>query len=78
MQTNEPINTSSLQQFIQQVKGADISNQKEVRIPIQQAKQLTYALATILARLTGDYEALMSRKSTEQDTVEVKVDGGKL
>ena len=78
MQTNEPINTSSLQQFIQQVKGADLSNQKEVRIPIQQAKQLTYALATILARLTGDYEALMSRKSTEQDTVEVKVDGGKL
>ena len=78
MQTNEPINTSSLQQFIQQVKRADMSNQKEVRIPIQQAKQLTYALATILARLTGDYEALMSRKSTEQDTVEVKVDGGKL
>jgi|TARA_A100001388_G_C28629984_1_gene431772 hypothetical protein len=78
MQTNEPINTSSLQQFIQQVKGADMSNQKEVRIPIQQAKQVTYALATILARLTGDYEALMSRKSTEQDTVEVKVDGGKL
>ena len=78
MQTNEPINTSSLQQFIQQVKSADLSNQKEVRIPIQQAKQLTYALATILARLTGDYEALMSRKSTEQDTVEVKVDGGKL
>ena len=78
MQTNEPINTSSIQQFIQQVKGADMSNQKEVRIPIQQAKQLTYALATILARLTGDYEALMSRKSTEQDTVEVKVDGGKL
>ena len=78
MPTNEPINTSSLQQFIQQVKGADMSNQKEVRIPIQQAKQVTYALATILARLTGDYEALMSRKSTEQDTVEVKVDGGKL
>ena len=78
MQTNEPINTSSLQQFIQQVKGADMSNQKEVRIPIQQAKQVTYALATILARLTGDYEALMSRKSTEQDTVVVKVDGGKL
>ena len=78
MPTNEPINTSSLQPFIQQVKGADMSNQKEVRIPIQQAKQCTYALATILARLTGDYEALMSRKSTEQDTVEVKVDGGKL
>ena len=78
MQTNEPINTSSLQQFIQQVKGADMSNQKEVRIPIQQAKQLTYALATILARSTGDYEALMSRKSTEQDSVEVQVDGGKL
>ena len=32
MPTKEPINTASLQQFIQQVKGADLSNQKEVRL----------------------------------------------
>ena len=53
MQTKEPINTTSLQQFIQQVKGADLSNQKEVRLDINTAKQVTYALATVLARLAA-------------------------
>ena len=47
MPTKEPINTASLQQFIQQVKGADLSNQKEVRLDINTAKQVTYSLATV-------------------------------
>ena len=62
MPTKEPINTASLQQFIQQVKGADLSNQKEVRLDINTAKQVTYSLATVLARLAGDYEGLMTQK----------------
>jgi len=79
MQTKEPINTTSLQQFIQQVKGADISNQKEVRLDIKTAKQVTYALATVLARLAGDYEGLIAQKdSTQAEAIEVKVDGGTL
>jgi len=79
MPTKEPINTASLQQFIQQVKGADLSNQKEVRLDINTAKQVTYSLATVLARLAGDYEGLMTQKtSREAETIEVKVDGGNL
>jgi hypothetical protein len=79
MQTKDPINTASLQQFIQQVKGADLSNQKEVRLDINTAKQVTYSLATVLARLAGDYEGLMAQKSnTEAEAIEVKVDGGNL
>ena len=79
MQTKEPINTTSLQQFIQQVKGADMSNQKEVRLDIKTAKQVTYALATVLARLAGDYEGLIAQKdSTQAEAIEVKVDGGTL
>ena len=79
MPTKEPINTASIQQFIQQVKGADLSNQKEVRLDINTAKQVTYSLATVLARLAGDYEGLMTQKtSTEAETIEVKVDGGNL
>ena len=34
MQTKEPLNTASLQRFIEQVKGADLGNQKEVRIDL--------------------------------------------
>ena len=33
MQTNDPINTIPIQQFIQQVKTADAGNQKEIKIP---------------------------------------------
>ena len=79
MPTKEPINTASIQQFIQQVKGADLSNQKEVRLDINTAKQVTYSLATVLARLAGDYEGLLAQNtSTEAETIEVKVDGGNL
>ena len=79
MQTKDPINTTSLQQFIQQVKGADLSNQKEVRLDIKTAKQVTYALATVLARLAGDYEGLIAQKDSNQtEAIEVKVDGGNL
>ena len=79
MPTKEPINTASLQQFIQQVKGADIKKKKEVRLDINTAKQVTYSLATVLARLAGDYEGLMTQKtSTEAEAIEVKVDGGNL
>lgn len=79
MPIKEPINTASLQQFIQQVKGADLSNQKEVRLDINTAKQVTYSLATVLARLAGEYEGLMAQNtSTEAEAIEVKVDGGKL
>ena len=53
MPTKEPINTASLQQFIQQVKGADLSNQKEVRLDINTAKQVTYSLATVFAKKLG-------------------------
>ena len=82
MQTKEPLNTASLQRFIEQVKGADLGNQKEVRIDINTAKHITYPLATVLARLAGDYEALMahnnSTEAKKDETVNVQVDGGKL
>jgi len=79
MPTKDPINTGPIQKFIQQVKGADLSNQKEIRISLLDAKQVTYSLATVLARLAGDYEGLIAQNtSTEDQAIEVKVDGGNL
>ena len=50
MQTKEPLNTASLQRFIEQVKGADLGNQKEVRIDIKYClNNHIYALATVLS-----------------------------
>ena len=70
------INTTVLSQFIQTVKGADLAHQKEVRIDITTAKNLSYTLSLVLTRLLGDYETLLSQKPTEETTVNVQMDGG--
>ena len=78
MPTDEPVNTAPIQQFIQRVKAADTGHQKEVKIDIATAKNLTYSLATILARLAGDYESIITKQSKADDTISVKADGGSL
>ena len=40
--SNAPINTAPIQQLIQQIKVADLSNQKEVKIDIATAKNVAY------------------------------------
>jgi hypothetical protein len=75
--TNEPINTAPIQQFIQQVKGADSSNAKDVRLDIQNAKRLAFTLGEVMTRLNGDLEALLIKQSSnENETLEIKLDGG--
>ena len=49
MQTKEAINTIPIQKFVQQVKVADAGNHKEIRMQIQEAKNLMFALSTVLA-----------------------------
>ena len=78
MPTDEPVNTAPIQQFIQRVKAADTGHQKEVKIDIATAKNLTYSLATILARLAGDYESIITKQSKAEETISVKADGGSL
>lgn len=72
-----PINTIPIQQFIQQVKAADLSQQKEIKLDIKTAKALAYSLAEINAKLLEDFDMLF--RKLEQNTggvVEVKMDGG--
>jgi hypothetical protein len=78
MQTNEPINTIPIQQFIQIVKTAESSNQKEIRLPLTQAKALTYALGTVMANHQGRLEKLIidNKSSPDDEVVTVTMDGG--
>ena len=78
MQTNEPINTIPIQQFIQVVKTAEGSNQKEIRITLTQAKALAYALGTVMANHQGRLEKLIidNKSSADNETVTVTMDGG--
>jgi len=74
--SNEPLNTMPIQQFIQQVKAADSSNAKEIKLSMQQAKNLTYTLGLVMSRLNGDLEKLLTKNSTTEEVIEVKIDGG--
>ena len=78
MQTNEPINTIPIQQFIQIVKTAEGSNQKEIRIPLTQAKALAYALGTVMANHQGRIEKLIidNKSAPDEEVVTVTMDGG--
>ena len=53
---NERINTLPIENFIKQVKSADANREKEIRIDLQQAKNITFTLGLILARLNGRLE----------------------
>jgi hypothetical protein len=69
------INTTAIQLFLQQVKGADLSSQREIKMDIAAAKNLAYTLGTVMTRLAGNYEGLLQQPANNP-VVEVKMDGG--
>jgi hypothetical protein len=73
---NEPLNTSPIQQYIQQVKNADLSKAREVKLDIVQAKNLAYTLGIVMARLEGDLERFVKNNSGSNETIEISLDGG--
>ena len=74
---NNSINTIPLQQFIQQVKMADLSQQKEIKLDIKTAKILAFTIGEISAKLTQDYDNLVHiLKNNTNDVVTVELDGG--
>lgn len=75
MSTN-PINTIPIQQFIQQVKNADNSRSKEVKLDINQAKTLAFTLGETMARLEGDLEKFVKENSgTNIEDIEIQIGG---
>jgi hypothetical protein len=73
---NDPLNTSPIQQYIQQVKNADLSKAREVKLDIVQAKNLAYTLGIVMARLEGDLERFVKNNSSGNEPIEISLDGG--
>ena len=69
-----------IQQFINQVKSAEGSKQREVRLDIDSAKQLALTLGIVMSRLTSDMESIidkiLSEKKDDAEVITVKLDGG--
>ena len=77
MSTVEPLNTNPIQQFIQQVKSADASNQREIKLNVDQAKRLAFTLGEVMARLNGDLDQILARKNSgADDVISINMDGG--
>lgn len=72
------INLTPITQFIQQVRSAEQTQSKEVKMSIQQARMLMLALAECTDKLNQDYETLFNdlKRSTETEVVTISMDGG--
>jgi hypothetical protein len=75
---SNPINTIPIQQFIQQVKSAELSNQKEIKIDIKSAKMLYFCLSELTVKLLEDQDILLNKLLQSQGggDISVKMDGG--
>ena len=77
MSTNEPLNTAPIQQFISQVKSADASKAREIKLDIQNAKRLAFTLGEVMARLNGDLEKIVAKGSNnEEQVIQINMDAG--
>ena len=72
------INLTPITQFIQLLRAAELSQQREVKMQIQQARLLNLALAEIMDKLNTDYESMYNslKKSVDNEVVSVTMDGG--
>lgn len=72
------INSTAISQFIQQVRSAELSQSKEIKMTIQQARLLSLALAEVQEKLLNDYESMFNqlKKSVNTEVVTVAMDGG--
>lgn len=76
MSTQNNLNTLPIQQFINAVKGADASKQREIKMDIQTAKRLAFTLGEVMAKMNGELEQLLLRKQAQEEVIKVELDGG--
>jgi hypothetical protein len=73
-----PINLTPITQFVQLLRAAELNQQKEVKLTIQQARLLNLALTETLDKLNRDWETVYSALKNTQNTevITVTMDGG--
>jgi hypothetical protein len=72
------INLTPITQFVQLLRAAELGQQKEIKMTIQQARLLNLALAELQDKLLQDYDTMYNALKNSQDTevVTVQLDGG--
>lgn len=80
-QDDIPNNLPSVERLIQRTRSAERSNQREIRISIQEARELTEDLAVFTSKLgktLADIQKTLAEIKASAGNVEVKMDGGSL
>lgn len=78
-QNNLPATMPTVEKLIQRVTIAEKSQQKEIRISIQEARDLTSELAILTARLgktVQEIHLMLSEIKESTTNIDVKFDGG--
>jgi hypothetical protein len=78
-QSNLPTNLPTVEKLIQRVSAAEKSQQKDIRISIQEARDLTAELSVItskLGRTVQEIHAMLSEIRESTTNIDVKFDGG--
>ncbi len=70
------INTLPIESFLDKARIANKSSQKTVVLDIKDAVALADSLALVMTRLTGKLDEQLMNKSTEQEVIQVTMDGG--
>ena len=78
-QNNLPINLPSVEKLIHRVMAAEKSQQKDIRISIQEARDLTAELAIITSKLgktVQEIHRMLAEIRDSTTSIDVKFDGG--
>ena len=78
-QNNLPTNLPSVEKLIQRVAVAERSQQKDIRISIQEAKDLTAELAILTSKLgqtVQEIHQVLAEIRESTTNIDVKFDGG--
>jgi hypothetical protein len=78
-QSNLPTNLPTVERLIQRVTAAEKSQQKDIRISIQEARDLTAELAVMtskLGRTVQEIHEMLTQIRESTTKIDVKFDGG--
>lgn len=72
------INLTPLTQFVQQLRVAEQTQSRELKMSIQQARALSLVLLEMQEKLLQDYETMFNelKRSLDTDVITVTMDGG--
>ena len=79
MSANIPNNLPGLEKLLRRISAAEKSNQKDIRISIQEARELSNELAVLTANLgktVSEIHGILKEIKESTTNIDVKFDGG--